>query len=112
MSIVMVLMMIIAGMAVSLSVYFLLSGVFSFEPQLNANMVNEIGVPLSIVVFALCGPVLVLKLCFAEDGESDGDANVIGFLTTGCVSLFWSAVIGVFATQSIQAAIAPTIAQF
>ncbi len=112
MSIVMVLMMIIAGMAISLAVYFLLSGLFSYEPQLNASMVTEIGVPLSVVVFALCGPVLVLKLFFADDGESGEEASILGFFTTGCVSLFWSAVIGVFATQSIQAAIAPTVAQF
>lgn len=107
----MVLMMIIAGMAISLAVYFLLSGFFSYEPQLNADMVHEIGVPLSVVVFALCGPVLVHKLCFADDGEGDSEASVTGFLTTGLVSIFWSGIIGVVATHSVQAAIAPTLAQ-
>ena len=111
MSIVMVLMMIIAGMALSLAVYFLLSGIFSYEPQLSADMVHEIGVPLSVIVFALCGPVLVLKLCFADDGEYGEEATVTGFLTTGCVSIFWSAILGVVATHSVQAAIAPTLTQ-
>ena len=45
MSIVMLIMMIIAGMAISLATYFLLSGLFSYEPQLSASMVHEIGVP-------------------------------------------------------------------
>ena len=111
MSIVMVIMMIIAGMAISLATYFLLSGLFSYEPQLNANMVHEIGVPLCVIVFALCGPVLVLKLCFSDDGEYGDEASLTGFLTTGCVSIFWSAVLGVVATHSVQAAIAPTLAQ-
>lgn len=111
MSIVMVIMMIIAGMAISLATYFLLSGLFSYEPQLNASMVHEIGIPLSVIVFALCGPVLVLKLCFADDGEAGDETSVTGFLTTGCVSIFWSAVLGVVATHSVQAAITPTLAQ-
>lgn len=112
MSFMMLLMMIVAGMAISLAVYFLLSGFLSYEPQLNASMVKEIGVPLSVIVFALCGPVLVLKLCFADDGSADAEASFTGFLTSGFVSVFWSAVLGVLATHSVQAAIAPTLAQF
>lgn len=111
MSIVMVIMMIIAGMAISLATYFLLSGLFSYEPQLDASMVHDIGVPLSVIVFALCGPVLVLKLCFADDGEYGSEASLTGFLTTGCVSIFWSGVLGIVTTHSVQAAIAPTLAQ-
>lgn len=110
MSVMMILMMIVSGMATALAIYFLLAGLFSYEPHMDARMVEDIGVIPAVFIFALCGPVLVLKLWFTDDGTEQEQGDIFAFMTTGTIALFWSATIGVFATYSIQATIMPKLA--
>lgn len=111
MSIVFALMIIVAGMAVSLAIYFLVSALFSYEPQMKSETVNDLGVILSTVVFALCGPVLVLKLFFSDKPATKQQSGLGGFLVTSSIAIFWSATIGLVTTQSFLVAIAPVSSQ-
>lgn len=96
-----VLMMIIAGMAVSLAIYFLLSGIFASEPALDIHTVQDLGLAVSVFTFAVCGPVLVLKLWFAGD-EDDHDRwdDTLALITNGAIAFAWSGILGFAATQA------------
>lgn len=105
-----VLMMIIAGMAVALAIYFLLSAIFAAEPSMDIHTVENLGLVFSTFVFAFCGPVLVLKLWFFDENRRGKEkSGGLALIANGTIALLWSGVLGFIATRSAYLALEPSL---
>lgn len=103
-----ILFMVVAGMSVAMAVYFLLSGIFTEEPNLDRYTVEDLGVVLSALVFAFCGPVLVLKLWYADEGgQGILSANGADLVAKGAIASMWSGILGFAIVQSSYLVLAP-----
>lgn len=103
-----VLMMIIAGMAVALAIYFLLAAIFPDEPNLDRYTVEDLGVILSALVFVFCGPVLVLKLWNADEGgRKFVNAANLDLIAKGVIASTWSGILGFAIMQSAYLILVP-----
>ncbi|WP_306120995.1 hypothetical protein [Roseitalea sp. MMSF_3504] len=86
-------MAIVAGFSVALAAYHWMAAVLDRSPGFDRQTVTGLGAAVSVLGFALCGPVLVLRAGGGRAGRG-GSALRLAAL---CLSPFWAGLIGIVA---------------
>lgn len=93
------MMIITAGMATSLACYSLILAITQDDISIHPQTVKRYGIALSALFFALCGPILFLKLSNPESLDRLEDFNFVRRLFDWSIALLWSGVLGFVATD-------------
>lgn len=93
----MVLWIVVVGFAVALSAFFLLEAALHDRPAFDEATVLRLGIAPSIVFFALCGPVMIVRAGLSWN-ERGGRPRWP--LTSLVAAGTWAALVGVVAVET------------
>lgn len=87
----------VAGFAVALAVYFLQGAVLSRIPQFDGDAVGRLGVAVAALMFALSGPVIVLRAIARTMAAYPGRRFSAVYLVAIALVVAWAWAVGVVA---------------
>ncbi len=87
----------VAGFAVALAVYFLQGAVLARVPRIDGDAVSRLGVALSALMFALSGPVIVLRAVARTMSAFPGRGFSMVYVFAIGLVLVWAWAVGVVA---------------
>jgi len=93
----MVIWIVVVGFAVALSVFFLLEATLHDWPAFDEATVLRLGIAPSVVFFALCGPVMIVR---AGLSRNKWGRRSRWPLTSLVAAGAWAALVGVVAVET------------
>jgi hypothetical protein len=94
---VMLIWIVVVGFAVALSVFFLLEAALHGRPAFDEATVLRLGVAPSVVLFALCGPVMIVRAGLSRNAHGRRSRWP---LTAMVAAAAWAGLVGVVAVET------------